>query len=217
MPFNKVFDELADAKELFNYKCNPDDQKSKYEAFCTPVEAKERIYHCSQDYTFMTHCSENLLENGCHKRSASASKNCLDETTVDKYASKIEHRGPDARCFYYEDYKSAKCLRYKILNGKVAVVVQNNEFVCEYEGQILDVIYKESEYFKSHYKVRCPDNAKFIKYSQKTSCNNQCFNNGFCSNGKCICFSGYDPKDDCKSKLFEQDYEKLFTLHLKKK
>lgn len=44
-----------------------------------------------------------------------------------------------------------------------------------------------------------------------TGCKDFCNGNGFCSNGYCDCFDGYDIKDNCKSYLKTHEDMTLFS------
>lgn len=39
---------------------------------------------------------------------------------------------------------------------------------------------------------------KFITFYKKTNCPDDCNENGFCSDGKCVCYDGYEEKSNCK-------------------
>lgn len=45
----------------------------------------------------------------------------------------------------------------------------------------------------------CPNLEKFLTFYKKTNCKDFCNDNGFCSDGKCICYEGYEESTNCKT------------------
>ena len=63
--------------------------------------------------------------------------------------------------------------------------------------------------------IVCPNLDKFIIFFKKTSCPNMCHENGFCSDGKCICYEGYEESTDCRTKKNILSSITSFTTNLK--
>ena len=56
---------------------------------------------------------------------------------------------------------------------------------------------KKGSYYP--YSIKCPDIKNFINAFKRTNCSNECYFNGFCVEGKCECFAGWDPSENCRT------------------
>ena len=213
LPHNLFFDNIESEKKFFQYRCDDNDKVAKYKFFCTRQQAASSHSSCSIDHTFVTGCSNIYLNNNCFKSFGVSEHNCMDPLphNGEKNWKAYEHRGADARCFDAPQMGRGLCLKYKVERNIVKVILGKNTYDCERSGQKIDAQFPISDKRFFEIPIVCPNIEEFIKYENKTGCPDNCHNNGFCSNGKCICFEGYNQKTNCKSQTAESSSEAIFA------
>ncbi len=213
LPYNNFISTVTSVEDFLSYKCTDPSQKPKYNEFCSLDEVKEDVRKCSADYVHKTYCDPNVMSNKCFLRRTHSQNNCLDTVVDPQYENyPFEHRGSDARCFTNDFEADSYCLRYEVADQKINILIGEASYTCESDGQLLSVKYKKQNKKGSYnFTVKCPVIADFIDQNNKTSCPNNCHWNGFCSKGQCLCFEGYDSKDNCKTQLKTVNQTMIFT------
>lgn len=213
LPYNIFFDQISSESDFFNYECSDMDETPKYPFFCTLKQFKNSYSGCSIDYTFVTGCSSHRLNNKCFPHVSRTEHNCLDTIIEDQNDfSEYEHRGQDSRCFASGSDGRSMCLKYSIKGNQVHVHLgKSPPVICTENNKLMQAKYKIDD--SSYYNVEflCPNIDSFIKYEKKTKCPANCSNNGFCANGECICFDGYDNKTNCASLTNVSSLDLIFT------
>lgn len=212
LPYNAYLDRLKDVKELFKYQC-PSTGRPSFRSFCSAGMKDEGRIWCTGDYTFKGGCSSRTMSNNCYALAAMSDSNCLDDSNPNQ-GNVYEYRGADARCFEHPT-NHAMCLRYQIPStGVVRVILGEATVDCTTSHEVKNAVFISKTGEKKSVKFVCPDISDFIEVEKMTRCPNMCHQNGYCSRGKCVCFNGYDPADNCKSELQVQDASKMFCENL---
>jgi hypothetical protein len=213
---NYLASEIKDYQEFFRYKCN-DKQPSIYPSFCSNAERMKIKSGCDSTYMFKAKCGGTKLQNNCYERISNKYENCIAKSDPSSGVSvkNFEKRGDTSRCFETPDQKASYCLRVNIENGIIKVMLPNDTFVsCTFSesGKPMKFSYDDGKGKKNDFEILCPDIKRFTDYYNKMSCPDMCFGNGFCSNGECKCFEGYDPFTNCKTFSPKNTAETKFLL-----
>lgn len=211
LPNDLFFDDVNDVDAFFKYRCSEGDARSKYRFFCSKRQVDDNFSGCSMDYTYVSKCSSTRLDNNCFRMFGVTEYNCLDDTADEKYVAEFEHRGVDSRCFESPNMGRGLCLKYKVKTSSVTVIVGTDTYECTRSGEEIQLRYTYENGNYNDIKLKCPDIQSFIKYATKTTCPNDCNKNGFCSNGKCICFDGYDAGTNCATDSAVTTNDNLFS------
>jgi hypothetical protein len=215
LQYNYLASEIKDYSAFFKYKC--DDKPSVYPSFCSNSERLAPNNGCDSTYMFKAKCGTTKLDNGCYERISNKAENCITPFDPKSGVSKkvFEIRGePTSRCFETPDKKASYCMKVNLENNLLKVMLPNDNFVtCSYQnsGKPMKFSYEEGG-VKKDFEIVCPDIKRFTDYYNKMSCPDMCFGNGFCSEGKCRCFEGYDPFTNCKSFSPSNTAETSFIL-----
>ena len=213
LPYNIFFDQISSESDFFKYECSDLDETPKYPFFCTLKQFQKSHSGCSLDYTFVTGCSSLRLNNKCFPHVSRTEHNCLDTIIEDQDDfTEYEHRGQDSRCFASDSDGRSMCLKYSIKGNQVHVHLgKSPPVICTENNKPMQAKYMIDD--SSYYDVKflCPNIDSFIKYEKKTKCPANCNNNGFCANGECICFDGYDNKTNCASLTNVSSLDLIFT------
>jgi len=214
VPYNFYLDRMDDMTQLFNYKCSPNEARPKFSSFCSTEMKNSRKAFCSGDYLYKAGCSGNPLVNGCFAKVSLGDQNCLDENPSASKAV-FEHRGVDARCFEIPTI-GAYCLKYRISSPTtVTVILGLNEVTCKNSGEMVSGMYRDSRGVENPVQFKCPDIPDFVEAEKHTRCPNMCFQNGFCSRGRCVCFEGYNKDTNCEKTLDTQTTNQNFSEMMK--
>lgn len=214
LPANHFLDSLENVPDFFNYQCKDDDLVAKYDVFCTKKQLEIDERNCSSDYQFKTYCDEELLSNNCYRKAAFEQGSCTDPThDVSKY--EFEHVGSDSRCFVDSKSPNSYCLKFAVIDEKVNIIINNQTYECKEDNQIIDFKYSLGDRKFYVASIKCPNIKHFIAQYKKTSCPEDCNHNGFCSNGQCLCFDGFDSKTNCKTSTHSTNIGLLFSEALK--
>ena len=197
---NFLLDKIVNPIEYFNYKCI-DGKQPKYSIFCSQQEVDDEVSGCSEDYMFKSFCSDEKNEhNNCYFKESYKNGYCLsssDDAEEDE-SYPFEVYGHDSRCFENGEGESY-CLKYKIDNNVVKVLVGDSEYECDQTGKSIQVVYYLTQKKRTKFTLVCPNIDQFIYAHKKTDCPYGCHNNGFCANGKCVCLGDYNESDNCKT------------------
>lgn len=192
LPNNYFLDSIDSIDDLFNYKCEKEQEKSKFGSFCTFPQFSKKGSNCSDDYLFRTHCVESgFLENGCFLNKPYKHGNCMDFSTVKK--KEFEKFGSDSRCFE-SDMGFSGCVRVRIDRERLFLELDGREAECQNEGDFIEIGDLEGE--KIH--LICPKLEDFIFKFKKSQCRDDCFGRGYCSYGECYCYDNYDENTNCE-------------------
>lgn len=219
---NYLMDELFDYDKFFNYDCN--DQKnritegvfegnSKFKSFCTKEQRDNKPKGCDRSHLYKTDCSwgnDPILSNNCYENKAIGSNMCIDSSlnnSSDK--QKFEYFGDDSRCFASENQDNHYCLKVKIEDNNVVVIIEDRYIICKEDNAVKEVIIKIGRQ-RITLNIICPNIEDFKKMYNLSACPSLCHANGHCSNGTCVCYEGYDPSDNCKSKLEQRESSTMF-------
>jgi hypothetical protein len=213
LPANPFLDSLESEADFFNYKCLEGDLVAKYDVFCTTKQLQSDDRHCSQDYTFKTYCDREPLKNGCFPKVAYPLGSCIDPKSASKRGA-FEHVGPDGRCFSDADNSNSYCLKFIVVDDKVSIIINEQTYKCEENDQIISFNYSLGDGHLYIASVRCPNIKHFVAQYKKTNCPEECNHNGFCSNGQCLCFDGFDPDTNCKKPTHSTTTGFLFSESL---
>jgi hypothetical protein len=204
LPFHPFLDKITDLRILFEYKCEQSENEPKFSTFCSHKQLLNNKKRCSFDFLSKTYCYTEKLQNGCYQKIPYPDDHCQKET-VDFHSS-IETRSMNSRCFETND--DAYCLKVEIEEESLYFFANSEKYKCSHKNEKIAINKKDD--FGRTIEVTCPDIDHFIQIKKETDCPFLCHNNGFCSNGKCICFPGFDKNDDCKSKNKIQHSETVF-------
>lgn len=204
LQYNYMATEIKDHKEFFSYDCSKETGKSKYKNFCTNKEKITTKSGCDSTFIFKAGCNGNKLKNNCFERKAEKTGSCITElkpgTPVAVKA--FETRGLTSRCIEAADSKDAYCMRIALEKNDIKIMMPNDNFVTCSIGQSQKPISFSYEINgkPTKFEIMCPDVKRFVDVYNRFACPDMCFGNGFCSDGKCQCFEGYDSTTNCKTK-----------------
>lgn len=202
LPNNFIFDEISDFNDFFTYKCSPFDKKAKYSAFCSPMEEQRGEFSCDRSRMYKSVCDDQRLSNGCYARESHQKYICSNPMMPASEHKVFETYGEKSRCFetvIKGTKQHALCLEFEVNDVGVLIKAEGAQYQCTKPGELLTMKTRKDG-GKKAVDVRCPDPKEFKKVFDLTNCVQSCYGNGFCSNGRCHCFDGYDPSDHCKSK-----------------
>jgi len=153
-------------------------------------------YGCTYHRSYGGYCTNSdSFGGGCSVIKAYANQNCEDSASRGSARISGEFYGQGSKCFTGTLYSGGSlsrkypfCLKnecQKQSNGNYAVklTVGSASATCTSKGSV-----KISGYSGS---VDCPDPNEFCTGVGKKTCKRGCMGNGDCSNGKCICNSGW--------------------------
>jgi hypothetical protein len=212
---NSLSSNFENFETFMNYQCI-DDEPPGYDAFCSKAEAEGDFKGCSSDYVFQTMCSSQKSLNNCYKKNVVSAGNCMDQIIQPNYKLfGFEHRGSDSRCFVNEMEKSSYCLKYEIIDKRLFIVIAGNRYECRESDEIIRVSYAFDKLQNYNLKIKCPHKEDFMAEERKTFCPDDCNQNGFCSNGKCVCFSGFTAETNCKTSLKTSFDSQIFSENIR--
>ena len=196
---NPFFSNIDNVEDFFNYNCI-DSVKPKYDLYCSKNQVVNDHRLCSRNYVFQTSCERKRKNNNCFLKNVITAGNCMDPVLDPNFPLyHFEHRGSNSRCFLDAEEENSYCLKFEIANGKVIMILGKMALECSHSFQIHDVVYQASETKGYNLSLKCPDITAFVAEHAKTTCPDDCHNNGFCSAGKCICFNGFDSANNCRT------------------
>jgi ssRNA-specific RNase YbeY (16S rRNA maturation enzyme) len=202
LPNNFMLDEITNFKDFFNYKCNDNDSKPDYSIYCSKDELDSRKTSCDRSRLYKTSCSKKELPNNCHSKKPITKYACSNMFQPKEDTKLFETYGNTSRCFNTvkgnEKYHSM-CLDFEINELGILIKSEGQEYQCTQTDQIIKME-TESNGKRYQLEVVCPEAAEMEELYSKTNCPFNCYGNGFCSNGKCECFDGFNSKDSCKEK-----------------
>ena len=203
LPNNFQLDEITDFNDYFTYKCYDFSSVSRYSSFCTQQEMQKDEFGCDRSKNFKTTCSSQPLMNGCYERISHNKYICSNPFTPENDRLRFESYGQNSRCFdgvLKNGSSQSMCLQFEInLNG-VMVKALGSSYQCTREGEVITMKQNVTGGFYES-KFICPDPNEFKKMFNLTNCPNNCYGNGFCSSGECMCFDGFDKGTDCRTVL----------------
>ena len=208
---NFLMDEISDYEHFFTYQCG-DEEVSPYSSFCSAKEKMSQNRGCNSSYLMKTKCDRSeWLDNKCFENKALKNENCLSmDGSAGATIYPIETRGYQSRCVPgHEPFraggklgmKTAYCLEVKFNKNDVIFVSPTGQTVVCTEGlDRVDMVIKEGSGDKV-YPILCPETKQFKSKYMRTACPELCHGNGFCSDGICSCFDGFDHETNCKEKV----------------
>ena len=191
---NYIAEEINSFEEFFQYKCEAKEEESKYPTFCTEIEKRKVRTSCDPSYLFKAKCGPKLVNN-CYEKVADKNENCLDDSFKGKL-EQFESRGYDSRCIESGDKTRSYCMRVTFDGENLRILFKDDTFIECNKKNSSQVVEKEVN--KKQITFRCPDVQRFKDFYERTKCPNMCHGRGFCINGKCDCFAGYDSLNNCK-------------------
>ena len=171
--------------------------------FCTHWQLDNDRSGCDSLYKGRTQCDKQILKNGCLHNLVYDEKSSCENPNNSK--SVFEYYGPGSRCFRASQGYSSLCLRNKVVDNKLFVIIGKKEFECKKSNQVIEFEFDKPDGKTYISNFRCPDLKDFINKSKIKSCPSFCYFNGMCINGKCECFNGYDPRTHCRIELAGAD------------
>jgi hypothetical protein len=205
LQYNYMATEIKNFSEFFTYDCNKETgPTSKFKNFCTNKEKLTTKSGCDQTYMFKAGCNGNKLKNNCWERKAEKTGSCIsDDKSLSGVSLKVfETRGLESRCIESADKKDAYCMRIGLENNEVKIKFPNDNFVTcgpAKSGKPVTFSY-DINGVKKTFDILCPNVKRFIEVYNRMACPKMCHGNGFCSDGKCKCFEGYDNQTHCEHK-----------------
>lgn len=208
---NFLMDEISDYKDFFSYQCG-DEDVAPYSSFCSAKEKNSQNRGCNSSYLMKTKCSRSsYLDNNCFENKALKNENCLTmDGSEGSIKYRIETRGYHSRCVPgYEPImegkqpgmKTAYCLEVKFSEDEVIFVSPDGQTVVCSEGvERVDMITSENGQNKV-FPILCPEPKQYKAKYLRTACPELCYGNGFCSDGVCSCFDGWDNETNCKERV----------------
>lgn len=191
LPNYYAYESIENYNHFLNYKCESDKPSEYRSVFCSKLDEITRPTFCSGDFMFKSQCNEPL-ENNCSEVVAQENSFCMDPKQTKVHG--FEEFGAESRCFE-GGTKSTFCLKFSILENSLMIHVGDQTAVCDGTNSTVSIKYKKN------FTINCPDIKRFIEMEKKTRCPNFCHGHGFCSSGKCMCFAGFSPTDNCKSPM----------------
>lgn len=196
LPNNFFLDSIDNTKSFFNYKCLPEELTPKYSAFCSKENFEiENWSGCTGDYLHRTVCEDVELTNNCYLNKPYKYGSCMDST---EKKHSYEEYGISSRCVE-TTLNYSMCLAFRVQNEKVFFTYKKNEYECKKNFEKIKVGKGKKKMKKNEdgnqvaqLDVICPEIQKFIDYYNKTNCPDMCHGNGFCSDGKCVCYDGFE-------------------------
>ena len=231
---NYLMDEVFDFNEFFKMDCNKKEYQiqtgeftgnAKYDGYCTKDQLNNRAEGCDRSYIYKTKCSEytdpttgkrGALDNNCYEKKASKKGICINADESPSSSTPFESFGDDSRCFVDADQDDSYCIKVKLQADRIVLLVNEQRYECRVSFEKITIEYKKGSKTRKK-KILCPDFDHFKKTYELGSCPSFCHANGFCSNGKCVCFDGYDSKSHCKDKLNDHDSLTRFIQAFNKK
>jgi hypothetical protein len=202
LPNNFIFDEINDFKDFFTYKCTYAEHKAKYSSFCSPQEARRKEFSCDRSRMYKTVCGQRQLTNNCFSKESHRKYICSNPFMPKEKYKTFETYGENSRCFETLVGGSklhSLCLEFEINDVGVLIKSEGSQYQCTKKDELISMKTKKGgKTFMV--QVKCPERKEFQTLYELTNCKQNCYGNGFCSNGKCDCFDGFDPSDHCKSK-----------------
>lgn len=183
----------------WNYKC-PDlksGKRSRFPFVCSLWEFHNDPYGCSVDYLSKSACNNSVNpQNNCFEKMIISKGDCRN--TKGRNDHPYEKFGDKSRCFKQENGPS--CLNFKIVGNEIQVEIQNKVIVCKKGIQQVEFEFKiKSDTYVD--VLTCPDFDDFKKQLENTLCPYNCNFNGVCVKGVCDCYGGWDPADNCSSRI----------------
>lgn len=214
LQYNYIATEIKDFSNFFGYKCARDIPKSVYSNFCSNDERLKIQKACDSTYMFKAKCGNKLLANNCYEKVSDKRENCVAKFDKSSGVSmtNFETRGQNSRCFETPDGSDSYCLQVTLENNLIKIMLPNDNFVsCHVSNSKKPVSFSyDVGGKKKDFELLCPDVKRFTDIFNKMNCPNMCFGNGFCSNGQCKCFEGYDQFSNCEKKSVSSTAETSF-------
>ena len=218
LPNNFFLDSIDNTKEFFNYQCTREEEKPKYSAFCSKDNFEIDSWSgCTGDYLHRTVCEDAELSNNCYLNKPYKYGSCMDST---EKKHSYEEYGINSRCVE-TTLNYSMCLSFRVDNQRVFFTYKKNEYECKDSFQNVKVGRGRKKTKPNEntnevlpLNVICPDVQKFVDYYNKTNCKENCYGNGFCSDGKCVCYDGFDENSQCKDQKDVSKENAVFTFLL---
>ena len=202
LPNNFIFDEINDFEDFFTYKCTFAEAKAKYSAFCSPQEARKAEFSCDRSRMYKAVCGKKQLSNNCYSKESNRKYICSNPFMPKEKYKTFEKYGENSRCFdtiIGGSKRHSLCLEFEVNDVGVLIKSEGSQYQCT--GKDQQVTMKTKKGGKTFMvEVLCPEPKEFQKLFELTNCKQNCYGNGFCSNGKCECFDGFDSTNNCKKK-----------------
>ena len=217
LPNNFVLDEISDFKHYFSYKCSLSEQRAKYSNFCSYQEQRKKNFSCDRSRLFKANCGSAQMKNGCYERTVNSKYICANPYTDPKDIHLFETYGETSRCFdgvSKSGAVKALCLEFEINETGVLVKSEGREYQCNTPGE---TIFMTADKGNSRYSMgfNCPEPKEFARLYKLTNCPNSCHANGFCADGRCLCFNGFSASDHCKSKVISSNSTRFASALLR--
>ena len=164
----------------------------------------------------MANCSSTPLDNNCYERTNNSNYYCKDSRMNAKKNSRFEVYGENSRCFEGDNKGTlySICLEFEVVNNKLFIVSFGKSYECTKENESIKIEQTEGNYIYSA-NILCPNPKEFIEIYKKTNCPYDCYGNGHCSDGKCICYDSYDPSTSCRTFLPNSVHSTSFISYMK--
>ena len=217
LPNNFVLDEISDFKHYFSYKCSLSEQRAKYSNFCSYQEQRKKNFSCDRSRLFKANCGSTQMKNGCYERTVNSKYICANPYTDTKDIHLFETYGESSRCFdgvSKSGAVKALCLEFEINETGVLVKSEGREYQCTKPGE---TVFMTADKGSSRYSMgfNCPEPTEFARLYKLTNCPNSCHANGFCADGRCLCFNGFSASDHCKSKVISSNSTRFASALLR--
>jgi hypothetical protein len=201
LPNNFLLDEITDLKDFFSYKCTSGLEKSKYSLFCTEKQFHKGGSSCDRSRLYKSACGNSVLKNGCTSMQSLKNYICTDSNVDPKKKNRFEYYGEDSRCFEGKASNGTPqslCLQFESNSKGILVTSAGSQYQCTREGEVIKMSVEEGEYIYSTEFI-CPNPKEFKRIYNLTNCPFNCFGNGHCSDGQCLCFDGYEQSTHCRT------------------
>lgn len=195
--------------------------------FATQICTKSQIgsYGCDSSYIYKTYCTDITMnkKKNCYQRIVINSSICSDETNQiesskgSKGKKNLEVFSAESRCFEFNFTKNNKkqqkalCLQFNIAQSQGVEVLFSKEtpLMCKKGTQSKN---PQINFMGDDIEIKCPNFELFENAFKMTKCPNFCHGNGFCVNGECVCFDGFEVFNNCKTEINEHETENFFMV-----
>lgn len=211
LPANFIFDQISNHKELFDHKCQLDEETPKYDIFCSKKEFESKLLSCSKDYRYKTTCLPSDSITNCRLRLPITSEDCM--TSRDTVSNDFEKYGLESRCFEVvnaaKEHTNAGCFKFEFTadNDGTKLFIGHDTFKtqCKGSGDVAELVKMVTPKSGKIIRARCPNIDNFKHVVETTGCPSNCHYNGICVNKKCICMGSFDDNNDCETEKRTSD------------
>jgi hypothetical protein len=183
MSNDTFFNHLMNIDDFMNYTCEAESsERPRFDIYCPAVVPDLSKTSCLKTRMAFTKCTAGTYSNGCRGRKID--KNCLFSHSGKVVFGSVAHYfGDDSRCFD-SPTKGAVCLKYKYEGSDLYIHYDTKVQKCSESSQVLT--------FDLGMKITCPELDKFARVEKMIKCTGKCSGNGFCVDGNCSCFPGFE-------------------------